>query len=127
MFKTGRMALMLKTGVKAFSSAGWVGSEQFTSKAPDRTGQTDAKGWTLFYDSCSYILLFSRLKADRIYLNRESGFKGSCQKIVHAGEVQPIVSILAVKFMLQALIIMLVIYELRLKIYNRFQKVYLAY
>lgn len=46
MLRTGRMALMLKTGVKAFSSAGWVGSEQFTSAAPDRTGHTEIRGWT---------------------------------------------------------------------------------
>lgn len=30
MFITGRMALRLKTGVRACSSAGWLGSEQFT-------------------------------------------------------------------------------------------------
>lgn len=33
MFITGRMSLRLKTGVKALSSAGWFGSEQFTEKA----------------------------------------------------------------------------------------------
>lgn len=33
MFITGRMSLRLKSGVKALSSAGWFGSEQFTKKA----------------------------------------------------------------------------------------------
>lgn len=39
MFITGRMALRLKTGVKAFSSAGWFGSEQFTSIAVHRADE----------------------------------------------------------------------------------------
>lgn len=33
-FTTGRMSLRLKTGVKAFSRAGWFGSEQLISKPP---------------------------------------------------------------------------------------------
>lgn len=60
-FMTGRMALRLKTGAKAFSSASWVGSEQFTSKALDSTGHTHVKGQTHFY-------IFRN--AERIFLRR---------------------------------------------------------
>lgn len=39
MLVTGRIALMVKIGVRASSSAGWVGSEQFTRMAPHRPGE----------------------------------------------------------------------------------------
>ncbi len=39
MFMTGRMALMLKSGVRAFSREGWLGSEQFTSMALHRAAE----------------------------------------------------------------------------------------
>lgn len=42
-FSTGRMALKLKTGAKAFSSAGWFGSEQFTTMTLDTAGRADVK------------------------------------------------------------------------------------
>lgn len=54
MFRTGRMALMLKTGSKALSSTGWVGSEQFTSMAPERTGHTVKKNHTCRRSATDY-------------------------------------------------------------------------
>lgn len=43
MFITGRMALRLKTGVRACSSAGWLGSEQFTWVALHKAVETIQK------------------------------------------------------------------------------------
>lgn len=53
-FTTGRMSLRLKTGVKAFSSAGWFGSEQFCSMAPHTADERIFKTGKLSFQVVSF-------------------------------------------------------------------------